>query len=195
MMKLMRLFSTTSVKGTEKYLDSQKKYEIIRTILYFAISFSLYISGYVTTKSNANLLTVVAVVGCLPACKSLVGAIMFLRYKSCPSDTVALIKEHNEGLCGLFDLVFTSAQKTYTVAHITVKGNTLCGLSMAKEFPENDFQQHLTGLLKADGFKDVNIKIFTSREKYLNRLDQLQELSADETNTNGIIETLKNITL
>ena len=170
-MKLMRMFSTTSVKGIDGYLDSQKKYEIIRTILYFAISISLYIAGYVTTKSNVNVLTIVAVLGCLPASKSMVGAIMFLCYKSCDQETVALIKEHNEGLSGLFDLVFTSAQKTYTVAHITVKGNTICGLSMKEEFPENDFQQHLTGLLKADGFKDVNIKIFTSREKYLNRLD------------------------
>lgn len=191
----MRMFSTASVKGTEGYLDSQKKYEIIRTIIYFAISISLYISGYVTTKTNVNVLTVVAVLGCLPASKSMVSAIMFLRYKSCDKETAALIKEHNKGLSGLFDLVFTSAQKTYTVAHITVKGNTICGLSMKSDFPEQEFQQHLTGLLKADGFKDVNIKIFTTRDKYLTRLDQLRELSTDETNTDGIITTIKSITL
>lgn len=194
-MKLMRLFSTANVKGTENYLDSQKKYEIIRTIIYFGISASLYIAGYITTKSNVNLLTVVAVLDCLPASKSLVGAIMFLRFKSCDKETASLIKEHNNGLAGLFDLVFTSAQKTYTVAHITVKGNIICGLSMKSEFPETDFQQHLTGLLKADGFKDVNIKIFTSRDKYLVRLDQLRELNADEAHTTGIIETIKSITL
>lgn len=194
-MSLKRMFTTSHVKGTEGYIDSQKKYEILRTILYFGISASLYIAGYVTTKSNVNLLTVVAVIGCLPGCKSLVNAIMFLRYKSCDQETANQIKEHNEGLTGLFDLVFTSYQKTFTVAHITVKGNTLCGLSMKKEFPENEFQKHLTDLLKADGFKDVNIKIFTSRDKYLTRLDQLRELSADEKDTEGIVETLKSITL
>ena len=37
-MQLRRLFSTDSVKGSKGYLDSQKKYEVIRTVLYFGIS-------------------------------------------------------------------------------------------------------------------------------------------------------------
>ena len=36
-MQLKRLFSTDSVKGTRNYLNTQKKYEILRTVLYFAI--------------------------------------------------------------------------------------------------------------------------------------------------------------
>ena len=74
---LKRLFTTAEVKGTEKYLDTQKKYELIRTLLYFGISASLFIGGYLQTKSKVNLLTVVAVLGCLPASKSAVSAIMF----------------------------------------------------------------------------------------------------------------------
>ena len=40
-MQLKRMFSTGSVKGTKNYLRTQKKYEVIRTIIYFAISISL----------------------------------------------------------------------------------------------------------------------------------------------------------
>ena len=75
-MKLIRMFSNDSVKGTENYLKTQKKYELLRTILYFGISLSLLIAGWVTTKSRANLLTIVAILGCLPASKSLVSTIM-----------------------------------------------------------------------------------------------------------------------
>ena len=81
-MKLIRMFSTDAYKGTQYYLKTQRKYEILRTILYFAISLSLFIAGWITTKSRLNLLTVVAILGCLPACKSVVGMIMFIRYKS-----------------------------------------------------------------------------------------------------------------
>lgn len=46
---------------------------------FFGVSIGLYVMGYVTTGSNKNLLTIVAVLGCLPACKSLVNLILFLK--------------------------------------------------------------------------------------------------------------------
>ena len=78
MMKIRRLFSSSCAKGTENYLNTQKKYEILRTILYFAISATLFIAGYLQTKTKVNLLTVVAVLGCLPASKSTVSSKLFL---------------------------------------------------------------------------------------------------------------------
>ena len=77
-----RLFSGESYKGTFNYLDTQRKYEIARTIIYFAISISIFLAGYITTGTRKNLLTVVAVLGMLPASKSLVSVIMFCRFKS-----------------------------------------------------------------------------------------------------------------
>ena len=65
MLHLARMFSTGTVKGTRNYIDTQKKYEILRTILYFGLSLGLFVTGYITTKTRTNLLTVVAVVGCL----------------------------------------------------------------------------------------------------------------------------------
>ncbi len=60
-MQLIRIFSTAKAKGTEGYIRSQKKYEVIRTLLYFAVSLSLYVAGYIQTGQRANLLTIVAV--------------------------------------------------------------------------------------------------------------------------------------
>ena len=64
-MQLKRIFSTDSVKGTKNYLNTQKKYEIIRTVIYFAISLSLFAAGYIQTGRRGNLLGIVAVLGCL----------------------------------------------------------------------------------------------------------------------------------
>ena len=67
-MQFKRMFTTDAYRGTRGYLRTQKIYEILRTVLYFAISLSLFIAGWVSTGSRENLLTIVAVLGCLPAC-------------------------------------------------------------------------------------------------------------------------------
>ncbi len=194
-MQLLRMFSKEKYKGSRNYLDSQKKYEVLRTILYFFISGSLFAAGWITTGSRENLLTIVAVLGCLPACKSTVDMVMFLRYRSCGEPAAGEIAGHIGELEGLYDLVFTSQEKNYQIAHITVKGNTLCGYTEDGKFDAQAFARHLDGILKMDGFTQVSLKIFTDLHQYTARLEQLKELEADEKNTQGILGTLKSVTL
>lgn len=53
-MQFKRMFSTDAYKGTSGYLRTQKNYEILRTVLYFAISLSLFIAGRVTTGQSGE---------------------------------------------------------------------------------------------------------------------------------------------
>lgn len=202
-MNIKRMLSTDSVKGCKNYLDTQKKYEIIRTIIYFGISLSLFASGWITTGERTNLLTVVAILGCLPASKSLVGAIMFCKSKSLSSEDAAKIEPHTDGLTCLYDLIFTTREKTYPVLHMVVCGNTIVGYMPADKdktkakrlLDEKVCEEHLVTCLKVDNFKDVTVKIFRDVNKYANRLTQLQELQTEEKNTTGICSTLKSIAL
>lgn len=194
-MHLRRIFSSSEYKGTRNYLATQKKYEIIRTVLYFGISISLFVSGMLLVKSRLNLLTLVAVLGCLPASKSAVSMIMFLRYPSLNSDAASQISQSCGGLQGLYDLVFTSYDKNYRVGHMTVRGNTLCGYTEDPSFDEKGFASHIDGLLKAEQLKDVNVKIFTDLNKYLKRLEQLGQADVDGTNTDKILAALKSVSL
>lgn len=193
--KLSRLFINDDYKGTRDYLRVQGRYELARTILYFAISLSLLFAGIAATGDRMNLLTIVAVLGCLPACKSGIDAFMFLRYEGCLPEFADEIDSHMEGLCGLYDRIFTSYDKNYQVAHITVKGNTLCGFTQETDFDEQRFREHITEILKKDGFTEVSVKIFDDIHKYTARLDQLQALEADEKNTAGILNTLNSVSL
>ncbi len=194
-MKISRMFLYDDYKGTRDYLKTQSRYELARTIIYFAISAGLFIAGIVTTGDRMNLLTVVAVLGCLPACKSAIDAFMFMRYKGCTAENADVIDAHMEGLVGVYDRIFTSYNINFQVAHMTIKGNTLCGFTQDDKFDENAFNQHITGLLQKDGFKDVSVKIFKDIQKYTTRLEQLKELDADEKNTAGIISTLNSVSL
>ncbi len=194
-MQLLRMFSTDKYKGCRNYIKTQKKYEILRTVLYFGISLSLFIAGYVATKERINLLTVVAILGCLPASKSAVGMIMYLRFQGCSQEHADKIEAHIGDLQGLFDMVFTSYDKNYVVAHITVKGNTICGYTQAEKFDEQAFYKHINDILKADNFKETSVKIFKELDKYTNRLEQLKDLQTEEENTEGILNTLKSVSL
>ncbi|MBR3509505.1 MAG: hypothetical protein IKO03_12160 [Lachnospiraceae bacterium] len=194
-MSLIRIFSGDGWKGTKNYLKTQRVYEILRTILFFSISGALFAAGWISTGSRLNLLTVVAVLGILPASKAAVSAIMFCRYKSLSEACASKIEAHVQGLTCLYDMVFTGREKNFPVGHLTIKGNTVCGYTESPKFDEQAFYHHLDQLLKIDSFKNVNVKIFTDLQKYIDRLDQMQELSCDETNTKGISDTLRSVSL
>lgn len=194
-MLLKRLFTTVDVKGTRNYLDSQKKFEIFRTILYFAVSLSLFVAGYLQTGEKTNLLTIVAILGCLPASKSAVSAIMYLRFDSCDHRTAAQIEEHSGGLGCLYDMVFTTYKKNYRISHLAVRGGCVCGFSENGGFEESDFYQHIDHILKMDGHQGVTVKIFTNLSKYVERLEQMKALAPEEDRTGAILSTLKSVAL
>ena len=194
-MHLTRMFSSDNYKGTFNYLNTQKKYEILRTLLYFFISISLYIAGLVTTGNNMNLLTIIAVFGCLPASKSAVHMIMFLRYKSLSLENYDIIKPYEKELDCLYDLVFTSYDKNFPIGHMAVKGNTIIGFTEYAKYDDKAFIRHITQILTTDNHKSVTVKIYTDTKKYIERLEQLTVLDADNVSTAGIISTLKGVSL
>lgn len=190
----MRLFSGENYKGEKNYLSNQLKYEIVRTVLMFLLSAAIYLIGYFTTKTNKNLLTIVAILGCLPACKSLVSTIMFIRFKSCPRALADTIASASNDLLFAFDRVFTSYDKNYSVDHLVVSGGMITGLSLSKKFVEEDFIKHLDKYLKAENYKDVPIKIFKDEKKYVERLSGMPRNEITERDE-GIMRVLLNISL
>ena len=195
-MKLRRMFITYGVKGTENYLNSQKKYELFRTLIYFSISVSLLIAGWVQTGSRANLLSIIAILGCLPASKSAVNTIMFYRFHSASKETIDAVKPHEKGLSALYDCVFTSYKKNFEVAHVVVKDNIICGYSENKAFDETAFYSHILDILHLDGHKEVTVKVFTDLKKYIDRLDQINELEEkNHDKTVAVLDTLRNVML
>ena len=124
-----RFFAPEAFKGEENYIDTQKKYEILKTVLFFAMSAAVFVLGYISTGSRMNLLTIVAVLGCLPASKSAVNMIMFMRFKSFDKAKATAFKEKSGNLPTLFDCVFTTYDKSYPVWHMAYRNNNLIGFT------------------------------------------------------------------
>lgn len=168
------------VKGTFGYLKTKKNRVLLMTIIYFSISLSLFIIGYATTKTKENLLTIAAVFGCLPSCKSLVSLFMYCRAKGCSNEAKDLIESYKTELVGMYDMYFTSYQLNFPVSHMVVSGKNICGYTEQSKCDTNACEQHLSNMLKQSGFKDETIKIFTDSQKYCDRLMQLNRLRNEE---------------
>lgn len=162
-------------QGDFGYISHKKKTEILKTIVFFAIPLSLYIAGYVTTKSRLNVLTIVAVLGMLPASKQLVSMIMYLKAHGISDADHEAIKEAVVPLCNSYDNIFTTYEKTYEVPSVVIRNGNVCGYA-AKPYKDlKKLEDHITECAKKEGYQ-INTKIFEKLESYQNRLSTIKEL-------------------
>ena len=183
-------------KGSYGYIANHRRVALVRTLLYFAVSIGLYVMGYVTTGSNRNLLTVVAVLGCLPACKSLVNLILFLRAAGCSETLKNKVMSFDRELRTFYDLYFTSYQKNFAISHMTLQGNMLCGIAEKTGTDCNEAERHIEQMLSQEGIKNVTVKIYSDPGKYVDRLSQIAELNTEtHKNQEQIIRLLYAISI
>lgn len=182
-------------KGSYGYLPYKKKMSAIMTFGMFALSLAIFIMGYITTKTNANLLTVVAVLGCLPASKSAVSMIMYLKAKGATEEDKTVIEEVKGNLFGYYDLYFTGYQKNFPTNHLVVTQNSIIAYSSNEKITEKEFNEHMKDILNKERISDITVKLFTDRNKYLNRLKELNQSEVNTSARKDIVNMLFNVSL
>ncbi len=190
----MNLFNKYQ-KGDHKYASYSMKTSWLVTVLLYALSASIYIAGYVTTGSNKNLLTIVAVLGVLPASKALINSIMKSRVKTVPQDIYEKIENAKGDLKGFYSLYLTSYETNFFISHAVVTSDSFIGYSDDKNFDQKKFDDHLKKHMKLEGIDSMLIKVFDSADSYITRLKQLNESSQSQTANDKMCKLLMNISL
>ena len=188
------------VKGDAGYIRTRKRRILLKTILEFGIVAALLILGIIETGSRQNLLTVVAVLGCLPASKALVELIMMFPHRSITKEKAAEIERNASLLTRVYDMVFTSEKTIMPVEAIVISGNTICGYSSNKKVDMNFLTKHLKQYLYANKFDKVSVKIFHDYTAFVTRAKDMNNIAAverDDTKRHeeGIRQILLNISL
>ena len=182
-------------KGSYEHAKYKRTVDIIITIFLFLLSLGLFVIGYVATGSKKNLLTIVAVLGLLPACKMVVDVIMCFRVKPVEESVREGIDASIGKLYGLYHMYFTSYDKNFPIDHLVITSNSVIGLCSHPKFDEKLFITHLKDYMRKDGIKDITIKIFDDYNKYLNRLSEINNLDDETTTVNiGVRNLILNIT-
>ncbi len=143
--------------------------------------FALVIAGYVTTKTKLNLLTVVAVLGCLPASRILVNLIMVMPHDSIDEATELEISAVTEELTVAYDLVITSEKKGNA-------GSSCCNLQQydlrlcagEKKVDVDYAAKHIKSIMKQNQFDKVVVKLFHDYKAFLTRAEGMNNIASVE---------------
>lgn len=167
-------------KGDAGYIRQHKRNVIIKAVIEFGIVIALFLLGIWQTGDRMNLLTVVAILGCLPASKALVEVIMIAPHKSVISETEKEIKTNAEHLTTAFDMVFTSEKKIMPVDCIVISDNTICGYTSKEKVDANEVAKHIKKYLDSNKYTKVSVKIFDNYKNFLSRIKEMNQLAIEE---------------
>ncbi len=167
-------------KGTPGYLREKLKIEILRTVVYFAIVIAVFLLGYSQTHSKKNLLTVVAVVGCLPACKALVGVIMRIPYKTVDPALPDEIGTKAPHLTVIYDLVVTSTEKIMPIDCMVISHQKVYGYTTGKKADLQETAAYLRKMLRQNDFPEVSVKMYDQYKQFLSIVEGLENIAAVE---------------
>ena len=162
-------------KGEWGYLQYRRTTGIAWAVLAVALIVGIYFGAYRYFGTNQNLFTILAAVSCLPAAKLIVNAIMYVRAKGCS----AKLHEQVEGLgisCTLlYDLVFTSYEKTYTAGCAAVTDSAVLLFAEDASTDLKAASNHVRRMLQQNGIHGVTVQFLQDFGTYRRRLLDLDE--------------------
>lgn len=166
-------------KGEYGYINAHKRAQLLRTLILFLLPAAIFIIGYCTTHTRKNLFTVVAVVGCLPACKEAVNVFLFWNRHSLPQRLYEQIEPHVRGQEHAWELILTTYEKNYPLSSLVIRGNEIAGYTPAKELDLRALEAHITKVLKENSLSGTHVHVFTDLNAYLDRVDALEKRSPE----------------
>lgn len=169
-------------KGNPGYIKKRKQTVILKAVLEFGIVIALIILGIVQTKTRLNVLTIVAVLGCLPASKALVEVIMIMPHRSISSDVVREITEKTSELTVACDLVLTSEKHIMPIDCVVISDNTICGYTSSQKTDTVFAAKHMKQILNANQYSHVSVKIFDNYTAFITRAEGMNNIAAVEKN-------------
>ncbi len=161
-------------KGQYGYISYQRWVTVLRTIGLFAIAFAILIFGICQTGTKSNAFTIIAILGMLPASKSAVNMIMFLRYHNSNREQYEQILKEANGLPMNFDLIITMSDRSYQINQIAYCQGTICGFREGDEKESGKIEAHIKGMLNKNNLKHIEVKIWNEYDAFENRITQLQ---------------------
>lgn len=178
-------------KGMYGFHAQKKKSEIIKTIVLFGIALAVYFTGLLHTGTNKNLLTVVAIVGMLPASKSAVSMLMFVRYKAAAASLHEQLEKCGNSMeaCGvrLYDLIFVLNEKVVKTDCVFVLDTAVTVYTANTQMPENELSKYLKNFLSNHGKGNCTVKTYKTEKAFLehikSRIPKEQDEKAVENQT------------
>jgi len=164
-------------RGKPGYLKSLKMKYLVTSLIEFAIVAAVFALGYFQTGSRLNLLTVVAVLGCLPASKNLVEFIVVAPHKGIAVSKYEEIEEKAPTIIKVYDLVVAGQAKLMQLDAVAISGSTVCGYASSEKTDEVKLAEYLKKLFASNGYDKITVKIFHDYKAFLARAEGMNSIA------------------
>lgn len=183
-------------KGESGYLDYKKKIEILRTTIYFIIVAIIFAIGYIETGTRLNTMTVIAVLGCLPSAKALVGVIARMPYSSTSQKIVQEVNEKAPHITKVYDLILTTREAIMPVECIVISGETIFGYTSNQKVNLEHLSKHIKEMMSQNNLSYSTIKFFHNYQAFLSRAEGLESIAVvEKLDTKELEQQRKNLLL
>ncbi len=183
-------------QGSYGYINHMKMKTAILTIAIFAAAVLTYLILYFFFPEHKTMIGIVAVLITIPGAMAMVRFILFARVKEGDREIFETIEKERDGLPVYYDAILTTSEKSYPVNAFIACENDLLGYSAYKGTDTAKIEKHLDEIYKNNMFKDMNIKVFTDRGKFLERLSTLTKRERKDSGMEGkVLHLLERITL
>ena len=173
----MNALKKTGKKGDYQYVQMEKKRRILSTALFFVFPILFLIAGILIWGDRMNVLTIVAVVLCLPAGKRLVSLIMILMYQTMEEEKYQKIEVHKGSLTMVYECILTNYEKNTFVDAFAICGNQVIGYTSSEKADIKYAEVQTQRLIRNNGY-GVTVKILKDYNRFIERLDSLNEHEA-----------------
>ncbi len=167
-------------KGQKGYIKSKKTKYLVWALAEFGVVAGLLIIGYTQTKTRLNLLTVVAIVGCLPASKMLVEFITMAPHKGISEEKYAEIEEKGNLLTRVYDMVITSKEKVMPVTAFVISNHMVCGYVESEKTDETKCAKYIKEMLETNKCDKITVKVFRDYHAFLARVEGMNNIASVE---------------
>ena len=163
-------------KGKAGYYSYEKKKRFLIMAVMFAIPLAIFATGLIMYHTRNNVLTVLAVVGVIPAARSAVSWIMVFLEKGVPEDIAALTEKNAHDLVRGYELCVTAYEGRMPLDAVVICGNSVaCYSSRGNKEKFSFMEQHMTKILSSNDIYGVKVKIFSEKKAFAERIRSLNE--------------------
>lgn len=167
-------------KGTAGYISAKKRQlaYIIGAVAVIAIL--LLVAGYFVYGTRVNIFSVLAVIVCIPVCRTLVNLIMLIPHHTTSERMELELSGVTEDLTVLYDLLVTSEKKAMQIDALVISPTTICGYTSSPQTDTEDAARHIKHMLKKNKIEKITVKIFKDYKAFKSRAEGMENIVSVE---------------
>jgi len=165
-------------KGEYGYIRSQKLVRTLRTAASFALVALIFLIGMALNKGDRkNIYTVIAMVGCIPASMSLVSMIMIWMRRNTDPELHKETEEAAGDMPVYYELFLTTRDRNLYLDAAVVADDSIAAFTLDKVTDQglHYMEDHIRKTLRAEGCRNMVVKIFTDRKRFLMRIAEMKK--------------------